>query len=178
MTTIHPSSSDATTDWPSSSSSLNGSSCSLAAYGSRRSPAWNWRRALASLRSVAGRAGEGVQRARRLVPRERVCAIVALQHERHWRGLLRSLPARNVIIQPRNCGTANGVLLGLLRILERDPLAHIMFLPADHYVHNELSLADSIRTPAMFARDRDRHRFTLSARPSGGRVLGRTSPAG
>jgi mannose-1-phosphate guanylyltransferase len=98
---------------------------------------------------------EALQRARRIVPCERVCAVVARQHERHWRRMLGSLPARNVIVQPRNCGTANGVLLGLLRILERDPLAHIVFLPADHYVHNEASLADSIRAGAMFTRDRD-----------------------
>jgi mannose-1-phosphate guanylyltransferase len=98
---------------------------------------------------------EALQRAQRIVPRERVCAIVAQQHERHWRHMLRSLPARNVIVQPRSCGTANGVLLGLLAILERDPLAHIVFLPADHYVHNEASLANSMRASAMFSHDRD-----------------------
>jgi mannose-1-phosphate guanylyltransferase len=98
---------------------------------------------------------EALQRAQRIVPFERVCAVVARQHERHWRRMLGSLPARNVIVQPRNCGTANGVLLGLLRILERDPLAHIVFLPADHYVHNEASLADSIRMTAMSSHHRD-----------------------
>ena len=99
---------------------------------------------------------EAVRRARRIVPRERVCVVVAQQHERHWRQDLWSLPAQNVIVQPRNCGTANGVLLGLLRILERDPLARIVFLPADHYVHDEVSLADSMRMIATFVtRDRD-----------------------
>jgi mannose-1-phosphate guanylyltransferase len=98
---------------------------------------------------------EALQRAQRIVPRERVCAVVAGQHERHWRRMLGSLPARNVIVQPRNCGTANGVLLGLLRILERDSLAHVVFLPADHYVHNEASLADSMRTTAISSHDRD-----------------------
>jgi mannose-1-phosphate guanylyltransferase len=99
---------------------------------------------------------EAMQRARRIVPLERVRTIVARQHERHWQHMLWSLPARNVIVQPRNCGTANGVLLGLLRILERDPLARIVFLPADHYVHDEALLADGMRTAAMFVtRDRD-----------------------
>ena len=99
---------------------------------------------------------EALQRARRIVPRERVCTVVARQHERHWQHMLSSLPARNVIVQPCNCGTANGVLLGLLRILKRDPLARIVFLPADHYVHDEVLLADSMRTTATFVtRDRD-----------------------
>src|ERR1035438_3494388 len=93
---------------------------------------------------------EALQRAWRIVSRERVCTIVARQHERHWQHMLWSLPARKVIVEPRNCGTANGVLHGLLRILERDPLARIVFLPADHYVHDEASLADSMRTAAMF----------------------------
>jgi mannose-1-phosphate guanylyltransferase len=96
-----------------------------------------------------------LQRARRIVPSERVCAVLARQHERHWQHMLRSLPARNVIVQPRNCGTANGVLLALLHILERDPLAHIVFLPADHYVHEEALLADAMRTAANSIRDRD-----------------------
>jgi len=93
---------------------------------------------------------KALQRARRIVPRQRVCTVVAQQHARHWRHALLSLPARNVIVQPRNCGTANGVLLGLLRILERDPLARIVFLPADHYVHDEVSFAHSLRLAATF----------------------------
>jgi mannose-1-phosphate guanylyltransferase len=92
---------------------------------------------------------KALQRAGRIVPPERVCAIVARRHERHWRHALSSLPARNVIVQPRNCGTANGVLLGLLRVLERDPLAHVLFMPSDHYVQHDESFADSVRAAAM-----------------------------
>jgi mannose-1-phosphate guanylyltransferase len=91
---------------------------------------------------------DAVQRARRIVPRERLCAIVADQHRRWWQSTLWSLPASNVIAQPRNCGTANGILLGVLRILERDPLARIVFLPADHYVRDETALAGSLRAAA------------------------------
>ncbi len=68
-----------------------------------------------------------LERAQSIVPRERVCVIVARQHQSRWWHDLRSLPAQNVIVQPRNCGTANGVLLGLLHILERDPLACVAF---------------------------------------------------
>jgi mannose-1-phosphate guanylyltransferase len=91
---------------------------------------------------------EALLRARRIVPSERVCAIVARRHEHHWRRLLSSLRAENVIVQPRNCGTANGVLLGLLHILDRDPLARITFLPADHYVRDEATFAASVRSAA------------------------------
>jgi mannose-1-phosphate guanylyltransferase len=82
------------------------------------------------------------------VPRERLCAIVAADHRRYWQPTLWALPASNVIVQPRNCGTAIGILLAVLRILERDPLARILFLPADHYVRDENALAGSLRGAA------------------------------
>jgi mannose-1-phosphate guanylyltransferase len=87
-----------------------------------------------------------LDRARRVVPSARVCAVVARLHKLYWRSTLSALPARNVLIEPRNRGTAIGVLYGVLRVLERDPHAHIIFLPADHYVGNEKSLTDAIRT--------------------------------
>lgn len=91
---------------------------------------------------------DSMQRGRRIVPRERLCVIVAEDHRRYWQRALWALPAGNVIVQPRNCGTANGILLAVLSILERDPLARIVFLPADHYVRDELALAGSLREAA------------------------------
>ena len=88
---------------------------------------------------------DAMQRARRIVPRDRLCAIVAADHRRYWQPTLWTLPASNVIVQPRNCGTANGILLAVLKILERDPLARIVFLPADHYVRDENALGGSLR---------------------------------
>jgi len=91
---------------------------------------------------------EALQRAQRIVPRERVCAIVARQHQRHWIPVVSSLPPRNVIVEPRNRGTANGVLHGLLSVLELDPAARTVFLPSDHFVRDEDTLASSVRAVA------------------------------
>jgi mannose-1-phosphate guanylyltransferase len=101
-----------------------------------------------SLNGGASLLQEAMHRARRLVPRERLCVIVAEQHRRWWGPTLWSLPASNIVVQPRNCGTANGILLATLSILERDPLARIVFLPADHYVRDEAALAGSLREAA------------------------------
>jgi mannose-1-phosphate guanylyltransferase len=92
---------------------------------------------------------DALQRARHIAPPEQVCAIVAQQHSRYWRKALHALPARNVIVQPQNRGTANGVLLCVLAILERDPLARIVFLPADHFVLDESALARALRDLAL-----------------------------
>jgi mannose-1-phosphate guanylyltransferase len=107
-----------------------------------------------SLNGGASLLQEAMHRARRLVPRERLCVIVAEQHRRWWGPTLWSLPASNIVVQPQNRGTANGILLATLSILERDPLARIVFLPADHYVRDERALGDSLREAAtLLTRD-------------------------
>ena len=88
---------------------------------------------------------EAIQRAARLAPRPRTCVIVAEQHRRYWGELLWALPGQNIIVQPANRGTAHGILLSVLSILDHDPLARIVFLPADHYVRDERSLGESLR---------------------------------
>jgi mannose-1-phosphate guanylyltransferase len=91
---------------------------------------------------------EAMHRARHVTPRERICVIVAEHHQRYWQSALWATPASNIIVQPRNRGTANGILLATLKILERDPLARIVFLPADHFVRDEAALAGSLREAA------------------------------
>jgi mannose-1-phosphate guanylyltransferase len=46
-----------------------------------------------------------------------------------------------VVVQPRNRGTAAGVLLPLLEILDRDPEATVLVVPSDHFVADERRLA-------------------------------------
>jgi mannose-1-phosphate guanylyltransferase len=101
-----------------------------------------------------------LQRARVVAPPERTCTIVARQHERWWRSLQRSIPANNIVVQPRNRGTANGILLPLLQIVHRDPNASLLVLPSDHYVRNETVLAVSLQQ-AMAQLDRQRGSILL-----------------
>jgi mannose-1-phosphate guanylyltransferase len=108
---------------------------------------------------------DAIQRARRIAPRERTCVIVAEQHRRYWRRTLWSLPARNVIVQPQNRGTANGILLAVLKILELDPLARIVFLPADHYVRDERALAGALREAATHLTRNPRELFLIGIEP-------------
>ena len=84
--------------------------------------------------------GLALERARRLVPDERVCAVVAKEHETWWQSAPHQLHPGNTIVQPRNRGTGNGVLLALAYILKRDPHARLIFLPADHHVLAEETL--------------------------------------
>ena len=88
---------------------------------------------------------ETVQRAQSVVPRERICAVVASGHVRHWGRLLESMPLSNIITQPRNRGTAIGILLPLLYIMQRDPHARILLLPSDHHIRSEARLAEALQ---------------------------------
>ncbi len=93
---------------------------------------------------------ETVQRAESIVPGSQICAVVAATHRAHWSRHLESLPQENIVVQPRNRGTAIGVLLPLLHILRRDPRARIVLLPSDHHIRNEARLAASLRTALAF----------------------------
>lgn len=88
---------------------------------------------------------EALRRAHSLTEEARTCAIVAEQHRQWWKDALAPLPPDNVIVQPRNRGTAIGILLPLLQILQRDPKANLVLLPSDHLVRKEAILADALR---------------------------------
>lgn len=88
---------------------------------------------------------EAIQRAGAIAPVSRTCAVVAEQHRRWWEGTLAPLPSPNVIVQPANRGTAIGILLPLLHIVERDPGARVVLLPSDHHVRREPVLAAALR---------------------------------
>jgi mannose-1-phosphate guanylyltransferase len=94
---------------------------------------------------------EALQRAATVAPMARVCTVVAAQHRHWWTSMLSYLPERNVIVQPQNRGTAHGILLPLLRILERDPDATLVMLPADHYLRDEEVMIASLRQASELA---------------------------
>ena len=95
-------------------------------------------------------------RARSIVDRERIVMIVSAAHAQYWRSFAQELPAANVIVQPADRGTAIGILLPVLAVLERDPHARLLILPSDHYVADEDVLASAIRTALDAIRDHRR----------------------
>jgi mannose-1-phosphate guanylyltransferase len=97
-----------------------------------------------SLRPGPSLLSEALRRAQLITSLGRVCTVVAQQHRRWWAQSLAGLPRNNVITQPQNRGTANGMLLALSCVLERDPLANVVVLPSDHYVRDENVLCDTL----------------------------------
>ena len=94
-----------------------------------------------------------VRRAAGLVPSSRILVVVAEQHRRFWREELSDLPGENIVVQPRNRGTAPGILLPVLEIvLHRDRDARVLVLPADHHVGSEDVVRDALRAAAKAVR--------------------------
>ena len=91
---------------------------------------------------------DAVSRAWAIAPADRICAVVAANHRRWWLGDLQAMRSDNVLVQPQNRGTGNGILLSLLHIVERDPEARVVLLPADHYVEDEGELARWLQVAA------------------------------
>jgi mannose-1-phosphate guanylyltransferase len=83
---------------------------------------------------------ETLRRAREVSPLERILVVVSEAHRDFWCSELRALPRENVVVQPESRGTAPGILLPLMRILERDPQAELLVLPSDHHVADEAVL--------------------------------------
>lgn len=108
---------------------------------------------------------EALHRAEAIVPRARICTIVAEQHRRWWEGPLWSLPPQNVIVQPENRGTAFGLLLPMLHIAQRDANARIIVLPSDHFVSDEATLVRALRRTSTQLQHDDSSLFMLGIDP-------------
>jgi mannose-1-phosphate guanylyltransferase len=107
-----------------------------------------------SLRGDRSLIGEAIERGAALVDTERICAIVAADHHRWWAEnvSLRRLVTDNLIVQPRNRGTAVGILYSTMRIASADPDALIVVLPSDHHVDDEGTLRESLVEAIQVAR--------------------------
>lgn len=118
-----------------------------------------------SLRSGPSLLQEALARAAAVADRERVRIVVAAEHRRWWAPALAGVPRRNVIAQPQNRGTANGMLLALSCVLERDPLANVVVLPSDHNVCDEITLCSAVHRALRSVRARSAEVVLLGIAP-------------
>jgi mannose-1-phosphate guanylyltransferase len=65
-------------------------------------------------------------------------AVVTRAHEPCYTRLLADMPARDLVIQPQNRGTAPAILYALLRLSIVEPDALVALFPCDHYVSDDV----------------------------------------
>ncbi|HEX4498240.1 MAG TPA: sugar phosphate nucleotidyltransferase [Thermoanaerobaculia bacterium] len=90
-----------------------------------------------ALRGDVSMLRRALQRAAMLVPEPRIQVVVAAEQRKWWERELEDLAPASVVEQPRDRGTANGVLLPLTAIHRQDPEGMVVLLPADHHVGRE-----------------------------------------
>jgi mannose-1-phosphate guanylyltransferase len=98
-----------------------------------------------SLRGGCSLLRDALDRAGCIASPQHICAIVAAQHLKWWSRCLTRNEVKHAVVQPANCGTASGVLLPLLKTLDKDPDCSVVVLPSDHYVENEAILARALQ---------------------------------
>jgi mannose-1-phosphate guanylyltransferase len=79
--------------------------------------------------------------------------LVNRDHLRLAREQVTSLPAKSLVVQPRNRDTGPGLLLALLEIERRDSHATVIAFPSDHFVDDRqafmASIARLLRAPLV-----------------------------
>jgi len=96
----------------------------------------------------------------------RVCTVVAAQHRRWWASAVAAVNESNVFVQPRNKGTAFGMLLALLTIERRNPEATVIFLPADHYFRDEETITRALRMAGNLASTNTESTYLMGVEPA------------
>lgn len=84
-------------------------------------------------------------RARQLVPDERIVTVITAGQEDYLADERRGGIPGSLLVQPANRETGPGLLLPLLWIAERDPHATVIVFPADHFVWEEVRFVNHVR---------------------------------
>jgi mannose-1-phosphate guanylyltransferase len=90
-------------------------------------------------------------RALRMVPPERIVTIITAGQERYLEEEARPGVPGTVLVQPENKETAAGLLLPLLWITRRNPVATVAVFPADHFIWEEDRFEAHLRGAASVA---------------------------
>ena len=77
---------------------------------------------------------------------ERTLYVVNRLHEPYYEPIIGNEPARDLVVQPSNRGTAPAILYSLMRIAAVDPEAVVAFFPSDHYISDDKKFMSHIRT--------------------------------
>lgn len=75
---------------------------------------------------------------------DRQLVVVTRPHEPYYAYLGRELAPGRLVVQPRNRGTAPGILYSLLRVMDIAGDVPLAILPSDHYVSDDLTFMNYV----------------------------------
>jgi mannose-1-phosphate guanylyltransferase len=80
-----------------------------------------------------------------LFPGDRQVFVVSRAHERYYNNELADAKDSLVIAQPMNRGTAIGIIVALVQVMQADPDAIVGFFPCDHHFSDDESFRSTVR---------------------------------
>ncbi len=89
--------------------------------------------------------GTTIERARILVPDDRIVVVTTRTHRAFADECLAAYPHVRRVEQPSNLDTTPGILLPLLHVIERNPEARVVLMPSDHSVERDHEFVAVVR---------------------------------
>lgn len=97
--------------------------------------------------------------------RARTLYVVNRAHRPFYEPIIGGEPNPNLVVQPRNIGTAPGILYSLLRITILEPGATVALFPSDHYISDNGRFMSHIRIALDTARHHPEITILLGVEP-------------
>lgn len=108
-----------------------------------------------------------LRRARAISAGSRIVVVTTRKHRAEADRVLEAHPDVVRVEQPANRDTTPGILLPLLHVLDWDPGAPVLLLPADHHVTDEAVFARAARRAVEVVREAPQRIAVLGADPAG-----------
>ena len=70
--------------------------------------------------------------------------VLTQKHAQYYNDALAGVPRENLVVQPKNAGTAPAILYSLLRLEQINPAAAVAFFPSDHYFSDEQTFMSDV----------------------------------
>lgn len=86
-----------------------------------------------------------------LVPPQRTVVVVGAGYEDLAAEQLVRYPGVEIVTQPVNVGTGNGILLPLAHVMARDPQAAVAIFPSDHHVRRNVAFMEAVERAVRMA---------------------------
>jgi mannose-1-phosphate guanylyltransferase len=120
-----------------------------------------------------------LDRVGRKIPIENTVVITSLWHAPYAAAEFAAGPVPKLLVQPKDRGTAAGVLIAVEWIRRREPDAVLAVFPSDHFVLDEEAFMNHVAEVACFARTHPELLILAGARPTGAEPgYGWIEPAG
>jgi len=97
---------------------------------------------------------------------DRQVLVVSREHEPYYRGLGLDLAPDRLVVQPRNAGTAPGILYPLLRIRQLEGNVPVAIFPSDHYVSDDGAFITAVMHAVAVAHARPEYVVLLGVEAS------------